>query len=67
MEVKKYQKKTVKEFLIYLNSMGLSVYGPHMVDDVEYRGCMDYSAEDIVFRRKLFDTDAILDGENDDD
>lgn len=58
--MKRYQEKTVKEFLIYLESMGLGVYGPHMVDDTQYPGCMDYSAGEIVKRRKLFDKDKII-------
>ena len=57
--MKRYQKKTVKEFLAYLESMGLGVYGPHMVGDTDYPGCMDYSAEEIVKRRKLIDKDEL--------
>lgn len=57
--MKRYQKKTIKEFLIYLEGMGLGVYGPHMAGNTDYPGCMDYSAEEIVKRRKLTDKDEL--------
>lgn len=31
--MKRYQKKTVEQFMAYLNEMGLSVYGPSMTPD----------------------------------
>lgn len=57
--MRKFQKKTIKEFQMFLEEMGLSIYGPHMVGNTQYPGCMDYSAEEIVKRRKLFDKDQI--------
>ena len=33
--MKRYQKKTVEQFMEYLNEIGLSVYGPSMTPEDE--------------------------------
>ena len=58
--MKKLHKKTVQNFLDYLEDLGLSVYGPTMSEGVEYPSYMDYDANDIVNRRKLIDSDALF-------
>lgn len=51
--MKRYQKKTVEKFMVYLNEMGLSVYGPSMTPDGEETGAlMDYDVDTILARRK---------------
>lgn len=51
--MKHYQKKTVEQFMEYLNEMGLSVYGPSMTPEGEETGAlMDYDADTVVARRK---------------
>ena len=51
--MKRYQKKTVEKFMVYLNEMGLSVYGPSMTPEGEETGAlMDYDVDTILTRRK---------------
>lgn len=51
--MKRYQKKTVEQFMAYLNEMGLSVYGPSMTPEGEETGAlMDYDVDTVVARRK---------------
>lgn len=51
--MKRYQKKTVEQFMEYLNEMGLSVYGPSMTPEGEETGAlMDYDADTVVARYK---------------
>lgn len=51
--MKRYQKKTVEQFMGCLNEMGLSVYGPSMTPEGEETGAlMDYDADTIVARYK---------------
>lgn len=51
--MKRYQKKTVEQFMEYLNEMGLSVYGPSMTPDGRETGAlMDYDVDTILARRK---------------
>lgn len=51
--MKRYQKKTVEQFMAYLNGIGLSVYGPSMTPEGEETGAlMDYDVDTIVSRRK---------------
>lgn len=58
--MKRYQKKTVEQFTAYLNDIGLSVYGPSMtLEGEELPALMDYSAEEIVARRKHIDNDTL--------
>lgn len=51
--MRRYQKKTVEQFMEYLNEMGLSVYGSSMTPEGEETGAlMDYDADTIVARYK---------------
>lgn len=51
--MKRYQKKTVEQFMEYLNEMGLSVYEPSMTPDgCETGALMDYDVDTILARRK---------------
>lgn len=60
MNTPKYSEKTVQKFLDYLNKIGLSVYGNHMVNGVDYGGCMDYESDQIILRRKLIEKGKLI-------
>ncbi len=63
--MKRYQKKTVEQFMAYLEDIGLSVYGPNMtLEGEELDALMDYDAEDIVARRKHIDKDTLWSSED---
>lgn len=63
-EVKRYHKKTVEQFMMYLQDIGLSVYGPSMtLEGEELPALMDYDAEHIVARRKHIDKETLWSSE----
>lgn len=63
--MKRYQKKTVEQFMAYLKDIGLSVYGPNMtLEGEELDALMDYDAEAIVARRKHIDKDTLWSSED---
>lgn len=45
--MRKYRRKTVDDFVNYLASLGLKVYGP-----CPHGGCMDYDVAAILERQK---------------
>lgn len=60
MRTPKYSEKTVQKFVDYLNEIGLSVYGNHMINGVDCGGCMDYESDQIILRRKLVEKGKLI-------
>ena len=60
MRTPKYSEKTVQKFMDYQNEIGLSVYGNHMINGVDYAGCMDYDSDHIILRRKLVEKSKLI-------
>lgn len=54
-------RKTIETVLAHLQSLDLSVYGPNMDVDTgeELEALMDYTADDIIKRRKHIEKDTL--------
>lgn len=57
----KPQNKTIRNVVKHLEILGLSVYGPNMDVDTgqEFCALMDYSADDVIKRRKYIENDGL--------
>lgn len=54
--------KTIKRVVEYLESIGLSVYGPMttLATGAQYCGCRDFSPDAVLVYRKLYQEDKLF-------